>query len=157
MSSPGVDGAPGRSACLFEVAGRTFAVEISQAREVRTFDGYTVVPLAPPHLLGMANLRGAIVPILDLQTLLGLPARPRAGAVQTLVVEANLVRVALAIDAVIGIESFDEILASRDVGVDARGLERGALRRGDDAIAVLEVVNIVDALTRRATNQEGRA
>jgi chemotaxis signal transduction protein len=89
----------------------------------------------------MANLRGAIIPILDLRVLLGLPARARM--LQALVVEANAVRVALAVDHVIGVESLDELLEP----VEAAGLERGRLRRGDETISILDVVRIVESLT----------
>jgi chemotaxis signal transduction protein len=132
-------------ACLFELASQTFGVEISQAREARVFDDYTVVPLAPTHLIGMANLRGAIIPILDLRVLLGLPAR--AQMLQALVVEANAVRVALAVDHVIGVESLDELLEPGEPPVEAARLQRGRLQRGDETVSILDVVRIVESLT----------
>jgi purine-binding chemotaxis protein CheW len=139
-----LDQAPGTLACLFEVAGRTFAVEISRAREARIFDDYTVVPLAPPHVMGMTNLRGAIIPIVDLCVLLGLPGR--VGTVHVLVVEANGVRVAVAVDRVIGVESLDDLLEPAEPIVDTAGLEQRHLRRGDEAIPILDVVKLVDSL-----------
>ena len=147
MSSAATDHAPGTSACLFEVAGRVFAVRITEAREVRTFDGATRVPLAPPHLIGMTNLRGAIVPLVDLRVLLDLPPRTGARAIESLVVEASGVRVAVAIDRMLGIEPIDEALWSGDVRFDAAGLERGGLKRGDDAVPILDVTKIVESLT----------
>jgi chemotaxis signal transduction protein len=109
------------------------------------FDDYTVVPLAPTHLIGMANLRGAIIPILDLRVLLGLPAR--AQMLQALVVEANAVRVALAVDHVIGVESLDELLEPGEPPVEAATFQRGRLRRGDETISILDVARIVESLT----------
>jgi len=139
-----LDQAPGTLACLFEVAGRTFAVEIGRAREVRIVDDYTVVPLAPSHVMGMTNLRGAIIPIVDLRVLLGLPAR--VGTVHALVVEANGVRVALAVDRVVGVEALDDLLEPAEVNVGTAGLEERHLRRGDEAIPIIDVVKIVDSL-----------
>src|SRR5262245_65674514 len=78
--------------CLVEVSGRTLAIEIAQAREARALAEYTLVPLGPPHLTGMMNLRGAIVPVVDMRVLLRLPAQDPP--VQALVVEANAVRIA---------------------------------------------------------------
>src|SRR5262249_31761850 len=92
VSAPTLDYTAVAFGCLLEVAGRTLAVEIARAREARRFDEYTVVPLAPPQVIGMANLRGAIIPILDLGLILGLPPRASAAAVSTLVVEAEGVR-----------------------------------------------------------------
>ena len=144
MSASGFDQTTGTSVCLFEVASRTFAVEIGRAREARVFDDYTVVPLAPRHLIGMTNLRGAIIPIVDLRVLLGLPAC--VGTVHALVVEAKAVRVALAVDRVLGVESLDEPLEPGEDVVEAAGLERGRLRRGDEAVPILDVVKIVESL-----------
>ena len=144
MSPSALDQA-GTLACLFELASQTYGVEISQAREARAFDDYTVVPLAPTHLIGMANLRGAIIPILDLRVLLGLPAR--AQMLQTLVVEANAVRVALAVDRVIGVESLDEPFEPGEPSGEVTGLERGRLRRGDETVPILDVEKIVESLT----------
>jgi len=45
------------------VAGQPFAIDVTQVREVAIFEGWTTVPLAPPHLVGVANLRGDVVPI----------------------------------------------------------------------------------------------
>jgi purine-binding chemotaxis protein CheW len=153
VSESALDHAPSVSACLVEIAGRLFAVEIGQAREAHTFAGYTAVPLGPPQLIGMTNLRGAIIPILDLRVPLGLPARAATATVQALVVEANEVRVALAVDSVRGIESLDEGLEPADPAVGVVGLERGHLRRGDDAVPVLDVAEIVDSLGRRSPKE----
>ena len=142
------DGAPGPSACLFEIAGRVFAIPITDAREVRAFDGYTMVPLAPPQLIGLTNLRGAIVPIVDLRVMLDLPPRPPARAIESLVVAADGARVALAIDRMLGIEPLDEGPAG-DVRFDAGGLAAGRLARGDDTVPILDVVKIVEGLSRR--------
>ena len=150
MSPSALDQA-GVLACLFELASQTFGVEISQAREARVFDDYTVVPLAPTHLIGMANLRGAIIPILDLRVLLGLPAR--AQMLQALVVEANAVRVALAVDHVIGVESLDELLEPDGPPVETAGLQRGRLRRGDETVPILDVMKIVESLACRAPSE----
>ena len=144
MIPSALDQAPGTLACLFEVASRTFAVEISRAREARIIDDYTVVPLAPPHVLGMTNLRGAIIPIVDLRVLLGLPAR--VGTVHVLVVEANGSRVALAVDRVVGVEALDDLLEPAETIGDTAGLEQRQLQRGDEAIPVFDVVKIVDSL-----------
>ena len=146
MSASALDQA-GTLACLFEVGGRVFAVEIKQAREVRAFEHYTVVPLGSPHLVGMTSLRGAIIPIVDLLAVLGLPASPDTG--QSLVVEANGVRVAIAVDRVLGVEALEDG-AEPVLSGHAMEFERGHLRRGDMAIPIIDVAKIVDSLSRRA-------
>jgi purine-binding chemotaxis protein CheW len=145
VSASALEGATGSLVCLFELAGRTFGVDIGRAREARVLDDYTVVPLAPPQLIGMMNLRGAIIPIVDLRVLLGLPASE--GTIHALVVEANAVRVGLAVDRVVGVESLDESLEPGEDTAETAGLQRGRLRRGDDTVPILDVGKIVESLT----------
>jgi purine-binding chemotaxis protein CheW len=136
----------GTLACLFEVGGRVFAVEITQAREVRAFEHYTVVPLGPAHLIGMTSLRGAIIPIIDLLLFLGLS--PGADTGQSLVVEAHGVRVAIAVDRVLGVEALAE--GVEPVLADGPAeFERGHLQRGDVKVPIIDVEKIVDWLSRR--------
>ena len=145
MSESALDQA-GTLACLFEVGGRVFAVEITQAREVRAFDHYTVVPLGPPHLIGMTSLRGAIIPIIDLLLLLGHSTGADTG--QSLVMEAHGVRVAIAVDRVLGVEALEQRAEPVLVG-EAAEFERGHLRRGDVMVPIIDAERIVDWLSRR--------
>jgi chemotaxis signal transduction protein len=140
----------GTLACLFEVAHEMFAVEIGHAREARIFRDYTQVPLGPLPLVGMTNLRGAIIPIVDLRLLLGLPSSVRLG--QTLVVEAEGVRAALTVDRVVGVEAL-EALPDRPARWP---MERGCLRRGDAPVPVLDVPKILEALVQDNV-KEGKA
>ena len=55
----------GRPVPLLYLGGETFAIDVRQAREVVGFEDATPVPLAPPHVLGVANLRGEVVTIVD--------------------------------------------------------------------------------------------
>ncbi|WP_005037990.1 chemotaxis protein CheW [Holophaga foetida] len=50
----------------FTLGGETFAMEIRFIREVIQFGGLTIVPLMPDFIRGVINLRGAVVPVIDL-------------------------------------------------------------------------------------------
>src|SRR5258705_5630126 len=76
---------PALRACLFALSGARFAVDVRSAREVAVFDDLTAVPRAPRLLLGVANLRGTVVPIVDVGPLLDLPELRPARTVRTLV------------------------------------------------------------------------
>lgn len=58
----------------FQLAGEEFAFGILRVREILEYDTLTRVPNAPPAVRGVINLRGAVVPVVDLATLFGLPA-----------------------------------------------------------------------------------
>lgn len=54
-----------RSYVAFVVHGRNFALPIEDVREIRAWSGTTQLPKAPPYVMGVMNLRGSIVPIVD--------------------------------------------------------------------------------------------
>jgi purine-binding chemotaxis protein CheW len=59
--------------CLISLGGELFAIDLRSVGEVFEVDSITPVPAMPPALAGVANLRGTVVPIVDLRTVLGLP------------------------------------------------------------------------------------
>jgi purine-binding chemotaxis protein CheW len=60
-------------ALLVPVHGDWYAIELVRVREVVPAPALTPLPGAPPALAGVFNLRGDVVPLFDLATLLGLP------------------------------------------------------------------------------------
>lgn len=59
--------------CLISLSGELFAVDLRNVREVFEVEGITPVPGMPAVLAGVANLRGVVMPLVDLRRLLGLP------------------------------------------------------------------------------------
>ncbi len=55
----------------FSSGGETFAIDIRSVREVIQYEGLTEVPLMPSFIRGVINLRGAVVPVIDLAVRLG--------------------------------------------------------------------------------------
>lgn len=105
------DTPPALRACLFALAGSGFAVDVRSAREVAVFDEITAVPRAPRHLVGVANLRGTVLPIVDIRGPLGLPETRPARSVRTLVVRDGSLTAAVVADSILGLEPFDDVLA----------------------------------------------
>lgn len=58
----------------FELFDQEFCIDISAVREIRGWTPATPVPEAPEHICGMINLRGTIMPVVDLGRRLGLGA-----------------------------------------------------------------------------------
>ncbi len=54
--------------------GQSFCIEITQIREIRRWSPVTHLPHSPSYVLGVINLRGAVIPILDLAAKLGFSA-----------------------------------------------------------------------------------
>src|SRR3954466_16295133 len=57
------------------IGGELFGLPISRVQDVFMHDRLTRVPLAPPELAGVLNLRGRIVTTIDMRCRLGLPPR----------------------------------------------------------------------------------
>jgi chemotaxis signal transduction protein len=142
-------------ACVFTLAGEPFAVDVTQVREVAVFQEWTTVPLASPHLVGVANLRGDVVPIADARGVLKLAARQSGHKLWTLIVEAEGCEVALVIDGAVSLEAFGGI-----AGLDESSPQPhaewalGFLPDGERLIPLLDPARLLRAL-REGRDEEG--
>ena len=66
--------AAGQPYLAFRLAGEVYAVDILRIREIIEYSPPTTVPLMPPSLRGVINLRGAVVPVIDLAVRFGREA-----------------------------------------------------------------------------------
>ncbi len=89
----------------FSAGGQNYCLEITQIREIRRWTPVTALPHTPADVLGVMNLRGAVIPIFDLSARFGLGATPAN--------ERNVVIVAAVEGATMGllVESVSEILS----------------------------------------------
>ena len=95
----------------FRVGDENFALPVGQVLEVADLGQLAPVPGAPPAVLGVRNLRGHVLPVIDLAVVLGT-AHARPGVRLVIAEEAGR-RAGLAIDQVYG--------RSRTAGADAGG------------------------------------
>ncbi len=56
-----------RQVLTFVLGGEAYGVDILRVQEIRGWSAVTKIPHAPAHVLGVLNLRGSIVPIVDLR------------------------------------------------------------------------------------------
>jgi purine-binding chemotaxis protein CheW len=64
---PEAGGAQSHQVLTFVLGSETYGVDILRVQEIRGWSAVTKIPHAPPHVLGVLNLRGSIVPIVDLR------------------------------------------------------------------------------------------
>jgi purine-binding chemotaxis protein CheW len=132
---------------VFTLAGARLAADIRHTREVVVLPDRTPVPRAPAHVVGVANLRGNVVPIVDIGHLLGLPPRPASERLHTIVLEDAGIQIAVPTDEVLGLESFDSVAPRDDSAPGLPGeLALGLLRREDGVATLLDVPRLVEAL-----------
>ena len=75
----------------FRLADLDYAVDILKVREIRIWESCTRIPYAPDYVDGLINLRGAIVPIVDLRLRLGLDPKPHDSETVILIMDVELV------------------------------------------------------------------
>ena len=74
----------------FTLAEETFAIEIVKVREVIDYVHLTRVPRMPVYLRGVINLRGSVVPVIDLRLILSMPAVEKTVDTCIIIAEVNM-------------------------------------------------------------------
>jgi purine-binding chemotaxis protein CheW len=75
-----------RELITFEVEGQCFGIDIMAIREIRAWTPVTRLPRVPRHVAGVVNLRGTVLPVVDLAARLGwneTEATPRHAIIVT--------------------------------------------------------------------------
>jgi len=130
MSEAANQGGAGRELISFRIGAQEFCVNIMEVREIRGWTPATALPQAPAFVRGVINLRGAVLPIVDLGARLGLgTADPTARHVIIVAQVQNQV-VGLLVDAVSDILTVtdEEIQPTPDVASEmVRTFVRGLL------------------------------
>ena len=129
------------------MSGHTLAVDVSEAREIMTLDTVGAVPGAPAPLLGVANLRGAVLAVVDARSVLSLAPKPMKTGAAAIVLSAGGLEAAVPIDGVLGLEWFDAPLP-------ADGMPEGPLKtfaaglvpRPDEPAILLDAARLLEAL-----------
>jgi purine-binding chemotaxis protein CheW len=92
--------AAGRELISFLIGEQEFCVDITSVREIRGWSPATPVPHAPPFMLGVINLRGAVMPVIDLGGRLGMATTPPTARHVIIVAKMGDHSVGLVVDAV---------------------------------------------------------
>jgi purine-binding chemotaxis protein CheW len=130
-----------RQYCTFYLAGHYFGLDVLQVQEVIRYQEMTRVPLAPPVVRGLINLRGQIVTAIDLRRRLELEERPAGQLPVNVVVHTDDGAVSLLVDEIGDVLQVPENLFERPPetlkGV-ARELIRGAYKLPDRLLLILD-------------------
>jgi purine-binding chemotaxis protein CheW len=119
-----------------EVAGRRFAWEIAQVREIVPTRAVTRLPGSPPWVLGLLNLRGTVLTVVDLATRLALPAGDGESVV-VLDVEGRALGVR--VDRVRAVAAAEEVrVETVEAARGAEGLVSGMVRSADGEAALMD-------------------
>lgn len=91
----------------FELSGYRYGVLLTEVRELLRIPTIVPLPKAPAIVEGVVNIRGAVVPVMDVRTRFRLPKKPPQPADHLVVTQAGPRVVALRVDRVLGLEHVD--------------------------------------------------
>ena len=137
----------------FRIGDQEFCVDIMSVREIRGWTPATAIPHSPKFVRGVINLRGAVLPVVDLASRLGLPVvEPTARHV--IIVSQVGERIAgILVDAVSDILSLDPALIQPTPDVSsqaARSFVRGVVAMEGRMISIITLDTILPAMDREA-------
>jgi twitching motility protein PilI len=131
------------------MAGDLYLVAREETREVLGVPSTTTrVPGAKPWIKGLANVRGQLLPIIDLRQFLGSGITPVTRNARIVVVNHREIPAGLIVDEVLGFRRFAESEFTGDAPPTVARCERylaGAFRRGNEQWPVLSLRNVLES------------
>ena len=146
MATMTENGACEEQLVAFYLASETYGIDIAAIQEIIRLPDITPLPRSTPDVEGVINLRGRIIPILNLRIRLGLPIVAYAASTRVIVVEAAENTVGLIVDGVTGVlrlpaasvESPSSLIST----VDENHI-RGVGKAGDTLVILLNVESVL--------------
>ena len=140
-----------REYLTFTLGDEEYGVAILEVQEIRGQSTVTPIPNTAPHVRGVMNLRGTIIPVIDLRAKFGLPEAPSAMSIVTIVVHVGKKVVGLLVDGVSDVVKLTaaDVQPPPDlaVSVDARLID-GLAMREDKLVMLLDLAEVLDQETR---------
>jgi purine-binding chemotaxis protein CheW len=129
----------------FALGHEEYAIDILRVQEIKGYAAVTPIPNTPPHIKGVLNLRGTVVPIIDLRLKLGMePAAYDKFTVIVVIAVANR-QIGLVVDSVadvIGIGE-DAITPPPELGAGVdTAFMRGMAKHEDRLVSILDIEEI---------------
>jgi purine-binding chemotaxis protein CheW len=136
-----------RQFCTFFLDGLRFGVDVQKVQEVVPYQEMTRVPLAPPTVRGLLNLRGQIVTGIDLRRRLGLTERPSGSLPLNVVLRGEDSPVSFLVDEIGEVIEVDADARERPPETlqgRVRELIQGVYPLQEELLLVLDTANTLD-------------
>jgi len=132
---------------IFTLGDECYGVDIGDVWEINTMQKITRVPRSPHFIEGVINLRGEIVPVMDLRKRLGLPARSVGQSSRIMVTKTSHNRLGLIVDSVREVLKLpvNAIKPAAELGalIDEEFV-RGVAQRDDQLIVLIDLQRLFD-------------
>jgi len=145
--SPTVPGVSEEHLVIFTLGDEYYAVDIGSVWEINTMQRITHVPRSPHFIEGVINLRGEIIPVMDLRKRLGLAASAHDRNSRIMVTQTTHNRLGLIVDSVQEVLKIpgNVIKPSTDLGtmIDEEFV-RGVAQKDDRLIVLIDLQRLLD-------------
>lgn len=136
-------GNPGHRQCVtFRLDNEIYGINVMLIQEVLRVTEIAPVPGAPNYVIGIINLRGNVVTVIDTRMRFGLPPKEMDDATRIVIIEVENQTVGIVVDSVSEVVDVDasEIETAPNVGNDetARYIE-GVVSRGDELLILVDL------------------
>jgi purine-binding chemotaxis protein CheW len=131
----------------FQLAGQDYAFRIEQIQEIVILDKVTKTPQVPEYVEGVCNLRGSIIPIINLRKLFGLEPKPVDVETRTIVVNVGQRTMGCTVDMVSQVMRIPEENiqpAPETVTANGAGYISGFARQNDRLMILLDIDELLD-------------
>lgn len=137
----------------FRLANEEYGVDIMRAQEIIMVSKITRLPEVPDYICGLINLRGQVIPIVDLRKRFGHPAKDADEQTRIIVMNVDRRTIGIVVDAVTGVlRVAPGQIEPPPTGSAGIGHEciRGIIKRNDRLIIMLRIEEILAATTPSA-------
>ena len=135
-----------REMLVFKLGSEEYGVDILKVQEIRGYEKVTPIPRSPDYLKGVVNLRGTIVPVIDLRVKFGMPDPTYDSLTMVIVLRIASRTIGAVVDAVSDVVQFapNEIREAPKLGamVDSSYLA-GVATQGDRMILALDIEKLL--------------
>jgi purine-binding chemotaxis protein CheW len=131
----------------FSLGGEDYCIEVREAREVVRLGQVTHVPNTPAFIVGVVNLRGEIIPLVDIRYFFGLKEREEVGGARVIVTDTGGFSVGILVDAIDETLKIDEdSIQPPLVTIKGKMAEytRGQVQLGDTISVLLDLKRVLN-------------
>jgi purine-binding chemotaxis protein CheW len=133
----------------FKLENEEFGIKITEVQEINRITDITHMPNAPMYIDGLVNLRGNIIPVLNLRRRFGLTERPRDDATRIIIVDIVNHKTGVMVDAVSEVLRFDSSLVEETPQLVSENLDAkyisgvGKLNKGKRMVMIIDLAEVL--------------
>ncbi|MRS03063.1 chemotaxis protein CheW [bacterium] len=93
---------------IFELGAENFGIDIASVEGINKMLEITKIPKAPEYMLGITNLRGSVLPVIDLQKRFGMAVQEQTSETRIVVANMDGVKIGMVVSAVSEVLTIDD-------------------------------------------------